>query len=93
MVVESEIFPSVLVCLKDTDEIVKKNCANLIKEIVKHTPELSQLIVNSGGVTATIEFIGDSKGFICLPGVIALGYIAAHSETLAMAVIVSNVCF
>nr|CAH8855759.1 unnamed protein product [Trichobilharzia regenti] len=90
LVVEAEIFPAVLVCLKDTDDIVRKNCGNLVKEIVKHTPELSQLIVNSGGIAAIVDQIGDSKGFTCLPGIMALGYIAAHSETLAMAVIVSN---
>ena len=79
------------VCLKDSDEVVRKNCGTLIREVVKHTPELSQLIVNSGGVAAIVDYIGESKGFIALPGVMSLGYIAAHSETLAMAIIVSNV--
>ncbi|KAA0187399.1 Sperm-associated antigen 6 [Fasciolopsis buskii] len=90
LVVEAEIFPTILVCLKDIDEVVQKNCATLIRDIVKHTPELSQLVINSGGVAALVDYIGDSKGYICLPGVMALGYIAAHSETLAMAVIVSE---
>ena len=40
MVVEAEIFPSVLTCLTDQDEYVKKNCATLIREIAKHTPEV-----------------------------------------------------
>ena len=39
MVVEAEIFPAVLSCLKDQDEYVKKNVATLIREIAKHTPE------------------------------------------------------
>eukprot|EP00061_Rhincodon_typus_P018412 g47578.t1 len=39
MVVEAEIFPAVLTCLKDSDEFVKKNVATLIREIAKHTPE------------------------------------------------------
>ena len=43
MVVEAEIFPSVLACLKDQDSYVQKNIAILIREIAKHTPEVSLL--------------------------------------------------
>lgn len=39
-VVEAEIFPAVLTCLKDTNEYVQKNVATLIQEIAKHTPEV-----------------------------------------------------
>ena len=91
MVVEAEIFPAVLTCLKDTDEYVRKNVATLIREIAKHTPELSQLIVNAGGVAAVVDYVGESKGNVRLPGVMMFGYVAAHSENLAMAVIVSKV--
>ena len=49
-------------------------------------------MVNAGGVAAVVDYIAETKGNVCLPGVMALGYIAAHSETLAMAVIVSKVC-
>ena len=42
MVVEAEIFPAVLTCLKDPDEYVKKNVATLIREIAKHTPEVNE---------------------------------------------------
>ena len=53
--------------------------------------QLAQLIVNAGGVAAVVDYVGDTRGNVCLPGVMMLGYIAAHSETLAMAVIVSKV--
>lgn len=43
LVVEAEIFPVVLTCLKDSDEYVKKNGATLIREIAKHTPEVKTL--------------------------------------------------
>ena len=33
---------------------------------------------------------GETKGTIRLPGMMMLGYVAAHSETLAMAVIMSK---
>ena len=47
--------------------------------------------MNSGGVAATIDYIGECRGNIRLPGIMMLGYVAAHSEVLAMAVIVSKV--
>ena len=53
MVVEAEIFPAAFACLNDSDEYVKKNCATLIREIVKHTPEVrDQLIVHSSRETS-----------------------------------------
>ncbi|KAI3387348.1 hypothetical protein SNEBB_003870 [Seison nebaliae] len=89
-IVESEIFPAAFVCLKDNDEYVKKNCATLMRDVVKHTPELSQLITNAGGIAAVVDYISESKGNIRLPGIMMLGYVAAHSTTLAMGVIVSK---
>ena len=71
--------------------MVIKNTAILIREISKHTMELCQLILNAGGVAALIDYLGNTRGNVRLPGIMALGYIAAHSETLAMAVIVSRV--
>jgi len=41
MVVEAEVFPSVLTSLRDSDEYVRKNTATLIREIAKHTPEVN----------------------------------------------------
>ncbi len=55
-------------------------------------PQLSQIIVNVGGVAAVIDYLGDSRGNVRLPGIMMLGYVATHSENLAMAVIVSKVC-
>ena len=47
-------------------------------------------MVNAGGVAAVVDYVGESKGNVRLPGVMMLGYVAAHSENLAMAVIVSK---
>ena len=55
--------------------------------------QLAQLIVNAGGVAAMVDYIGDTCGNIRLPGIMMLGYVGAHSENLAMAVIVSKVSF
>lgn len=89
-VVESEIFPSVLRCLNDNDIVVRKNAATCIREIAKHSLELSKLIVNSGGAAAIVDYINDVEGNNKLPGIMALGYIAAFSETLSLAIIVSK---
>jgi 3-methyladenine DNA glycosylase AlkD len=90
VVVEAEIFPKIFQCLKDVDQIVRRNSATCIREIAKHTPELSQLIVNSGGHSEVIEYCSVSKGASRLPGIMTLGYIGAFSETLALAIIVSQ---
>eukprot|EP00039_Didymoeca_costata_P031309 m.34129 g.34129 ORF g.34129 m.34129 type:complete len:526 (-) comp8673_c0_seq1:192-1769(-) len=90
LVVEAEVFPSVLTYLKDTDEYVQKNVATLIREICKHTPELAQLVVNNGGVAALVDYSIETRGNARMPGVMALGYISAFSERLAMAVITQH---
>ncbi|CAG5895838.1 unnamed protein product [Menidia menidia] len=51
---------------------------------------LSQVIVNCGGLAAVVDYLGDGHGGLQLPGIMMLGYVAAHSETLAMAVILSK---
>ncbi len=89
-IVEAEVFPKIFVCLKDVDKIVRRNAATCIREIAKHTPELAQLIVNQGGHGAIVDYCNESVGAARLPGVMALGYIAAFSETLALAVIMAQ---
>ncbi|XP_056290047.1 sperm-associated antigen 6 [Pseudoliparis swirei] len=90
MVIEAEIFPAAVACLKDPDEYVKKNVVTLMREVVKHTPELSQMIVSCGGIGVVINYLGNCRGSLRLPGIMMLGYVAAHSENLAMAVILSK---
>ncbi|TNN59505.1 Sperm-associated antigen 6 [Liparis tanakae] len=90
MVIEAEIFPAAVACLKDPDEYVRKNVVTLMREVVKHSPELSQMIVSCGGIGVVIDYLGHCRGSLRLPGIMMLGYVAAHSENLAMAVIVSK---
>uniref|UniRef100_A0A3B4AQF2 Uncharacterized protein n=1 Tax=Periophthalmus magnuspinnatus TaxID=409849 RepID=A0A3B4AQF2_9GOBI len=90
MVIEAEVFPAAITCFRDPDEYVRKNVTTLMREVVKHTPELAQLIVNCGGLAAVIDYLGDCRGQMRLPGIMMLGYIAAHNENLAMAVILSK---
>jgi hypothetical protein len=99
VVVEAEVFPKCLTCLKYPDEFVQKHAATLVsvcgvrahspsghqqvchmtppahpcralqhlcrlqvREVVKHTPELAQLVVANGGVGALVEYCNDSAG-------------------------------
>ena len=43
LVVEAEIFPAALSSLGDPDEYVQKNVATLIREVSKHTPEVTDI--------------------------------------------------
>eukprot|EP00897_Mesotaenium_endlicherianum_P008711 jgi/Mesen1/7869/ME000042S07311 len=90
VVAEDEAFPAIMVCLKDFDELVRKNAATTIREIAKHTAQLAHQLVGSGAVGALIDYVVESPGTHKLPGVMALGYIAAFSESSALAVIVSK---
>lgn len=49
------------------------------------------MIVNAGGVAAVVDYVSTTRGNVRLPGIMMLGYTAAHTESLAMAVIVSKV--
>ena len=70
---------------------VKNMFAILINFHLLFYVQLSQLIVNAGGVAAVIDQLCYARGNVRLPGIMMLGYVAAHSENLAMAVIVSKV--
>lgn len=53
--------------------------------------QLAQFIVNTGGIAALIELIDTSKSATRLPAIMVLGYIAGHSDQLALAIIGSKV--
>ena len=74
-------------CLKDPDDIVKKNAAFCVCEIVNKSPENSQAIVSAGGPEILVDFITNIKGEPRLYGILSLGFIAAFKDDLAMAVI------
>ena len=74
-------------CLKDSDDIVKKNAAFCICEIVNKSPENAQAIVSAGGPGIIVDFITNIKGDPRLYGILSLGFISAFKDDLAMAVI------
>ena len=52
--------------------------------------QLSQLVVNAGGLGVLVDYVSEIKGTNRLPGIMTLGYIAAFSESLAQSVIVNG---
>lgn len=79
-----------LACLADPDLEVKKNTAFCISEIVNKGPENAIKIVNKGGLGVLVDFVSNVKGEPRMYGVIAIGFIAAHNEKLAEAIIDVN---
>ena len=74
-------------CLKDPDDIVKKNAAYCVCEIVNKSPENAKRICDAGGPAIIVEFITNIKGDPRLYGILSLGFISAYSPELAMIVI------
>lgn len=52
---------------------------------------MAQLVVNNGGIGALVELIATPKLMARLSAIMAIGYIAGHSDQLAIAVIGSKV--
>ena len=63
---EAEIFPDVFSGLQDADDLIRRNTAGLIKEIVKHTPEVRRPAGDravTGGSGAEWDWIDRIGGF------------------------------
>ena len=52
---------------------------------------MAQMVVNSGGIGATVEYLKFHRGPAAVPGHMILGYLASHSETVAAAIILAKV--
>ncbi|XP_044260764.1 sperm-associated antigen 6-like [Tribolium madens] len=87
VVIEAEVFPCVFLHMAHACPHVRKNAAGLTRDVVKHTLELTQLIVNTGGIGALMELLTEDPGEARIPCITALGYIAGHSDQLAMSVL------
>ncbi|VDM31112.1 unnamed protein product [Hydatigera taeniaeformis] len=91
LILEASIFPQVLISMKDKDVSLRSDAANLIKELCKHTFEACQAVENSGLIPLLVIFVEEGKGHHIIPGIMALGYIAAHSDLQATTVIKTQV--
>ncbi|MCQ2818625.1 MAG: hypothetical protein MJ252_15260 [archaeon] len=71
----------------DADDVIKKNAAFCICEIVNKCPENAQVLASAGAASVLTEYIGNTKGDTRLYGILSLGFIAAFKEELATKVI------
>jgi hypothetical protein len=65
-VVEADVFPKALICLRFPDEGVRIAAAALVRDVVKHSAELAQMIVGAGGVSSLVESIEVWHCSLCL---------------------------
>ena len=80
-----------LVCLLDSDDMIRRNAAACISEIVNKGRDKSESIVEQGGLSILTYFISNTQREESkLPGIVALGNIAAHDEKLAQGIIDSE---
>jgi HEAT repeat protein len=82
----SPVVAPALACLKDKDAGVRKAGASLLREIVKHTQELAQKVVDAGGAGALVQYLKDPAND-WLSAVMAVGFIASFSQALAQALL------
>lgn len=75
VIVAADVFPKIYLLLRDTDPMVRRNSATVVREVCKHTPELAQLVVATGGVAALVENIRDTVGNERLPGLLVIIFI------------------
>lgn len=54
-ITEAAVFPKALTCLLHPDTTVCAAAAALVREVVKHSAELAQLIVSAGGVSTMAQ--------------------------------------
>lgn len=62
--------------------IVRKNAAALVRDVVKHSLELTQLVVNTGGIGAIVECIGQPTEESKVPSITACGFIAGKIDSI-----------
>jgi HEAT repeat protein len=74
-------------CLKDPDDIVKKNAAFCVCEIVNKSPSNATVITDNGGAGILVDYITNIKGDPRLYGILALGFISSFKKDLAWKVI------
>uniref|UniRef100_A0AAZ3QDC5 Sperm-associated antigen 6 n=1 Tax=Oncorhynchus tshawytscha TaxID=74940 RepID=A0AAZ3QDC5_ONCTS len=96
-VVDAGAVPLLVLCIQEPEVALKRIAASALSDITKHSPELAQTVVDTGAIAHLAQMIlnPDAKLKVHphtpnIRGIMMLGYVAAHSENLAMAVIVSK---
>lgn len=88
LVMSKIIHPQKLLnCLRDQDVIVRQNAAMCICELVNKSPEIAMAIASAGGPYVITEYVSHTKGDARLYGILALAYMSAFKEDIAMQII------
>lgn len=77
--------------MKSDNIYVRRNAVTCTREIAKHSLDLSKYIMEKGCGGPIVALVQDSKGQLQLPGIMAIGYISAFSDELAMNFIMTGV--
>jgi hypothetical protein len=87
LVVEGGIFPYCIQCLLDKDQGIRINAAGLLREISKHTQELSQVVIDHGDAEALVLYLSSDQNNEPLNAFMAIEFIASFSQSLTTGLI------
>lgn len=56
-VVEADVLPNMLTCLRFPDAAVQSAAMQVVREVVKHSSHLAQVVVSAGAIPLMVEAI------------------------------------
>ncbi|KAH7440314.1 hypothetical protein KP509_04G101200 [Ceratopteris richardii] len=89
-IVAEHVFPKIFLSLKDKDPQVRRNAAVVVRDVSQHTAELASVVICGNGAAALVDNITETRGHERLPGIMAVGCIAAFDDILADKIIKVN---
>lgn len=89
IIIQTNVTPSLIERLKDRDPHVRRNSATCLRELARRTAPLAQTLVDQGAIPALIDYLNECSESaamtrLCLPGIMALGYIAGAKESFSL---------
>ncbi|XP_034950035.1 sperm-associated antigen 6-like [Chelonus insularis] len=82
-VIQQDVIPPLLQNIGKQNEFYKKAVLFLLRAVVKHSPELADIIIKDGGLETIILCLDDFNVRVKEAAAWALGYIARHNQVLA----------
>lgn len=69
-VLDTKIFPNVILLLKNIEQMVRRNAAMVICEVCKHTKDQARFVLSAGCAPALVDNISDVRSHERLPGLL-----------------------
>lgn len=82
-ILEKRVLDKIISLLKDSDQIVRINTAECIKNIVKHSKDCSKIICDLKGHIYLLNYLEDNDDNYKEPALLALYYISDYDDNLA----------